>query len=395
MSAAQKLAVSLAASLALFMLATGVPAQAGSPHLLPVTVTNDTGRPGPVHLYVLGVNLETGKLGSINAAGQFTAWSLPGGDLPVPAPDVSIPGPSDGAKVTIKVPRNISGRVYFAFGDKLDFSLVNAGLVQPAPWNSADDNAGKLFDWSEFTFNNDGLWLNSSQVDQFAVPHQVSVTSGDGKVRTTGKVVPGGRDKVITQVQATPGFGKTVITGDDGQVLRVLAPGKATDVGLMDKKYLAPYIDQAWSAYGSKKLTVVPFEHQPGIRYTGTTRGSSLVFTDTAGKQVATFSKPTSSDVWDCDGALAAPNDRVVGPIARTLCAALHRGTLGASTTEPISDPTKFYQAPLTNHYSAIVHANMVDKLAYGFAFDDVTHQESLVHSGDPRRAGIVLDSFS
>ena len=32
--------------------------------------------------------------------------------------------------------------------------------------------------------------------------------------------------------------------------------------------------------------------------------------------------------------------------------------------------------------------------LAYGFAFDDVQAQESLVHSGDPREAGITLNPF-
>ena len=50
---------------------------------------------------------------------------------PVDAPDASIPGPADGASVTVDVPRNISGRVYFSFGSKLSFGLVDAGLVQP------------------------------------------------------------------------------------------------------------------------------------------------------------------------------------------------------------------------------------------------------------------------
>jgi hypothetical protein len=43
-----------------------------------------------------------------------------------------------------------------------------------------------LFDWSEFTFNDHGLWLNSTQVDQFAVPHTVGVTGDDGTTSTTG-----------------------------------------------------------------------------------------------------------------------------------------------------------------------------------------------------------------
>jgi hypothetical protein len=40
------------------------------------------------------------------------------------------------------------------------------------------------------------------------------------------------------------------------------------------------------------------------------------------------------------------------------------------------------------------VHANMKDGKAYGFAFDDVTGQESLVHSGGPVKASITLGSL-
>ncbi len=370
-------------------------AQAAAPAQLPVSVKNNSGQSGPLYLYVLGVDLKTDKLGYVDRAGRFTPWSLPGGDVPAPAPDVSIAGPDDGAAVTLKIPRNLSGRIYFSFGQKLAFSLVADGLVQPAPWNPSDKNADTLFDWSEFTFNDAGLWLNSSQVDQFALPHQVNVTSGDGSTDKTGDLVDGGRQKVIDAIKHTKGFERTVITGDDGQVLRVLAPGKATDAGLLAADYLDDYIAKAWKSYSGKKLTVVPFAHEPEKKFFGTSSGGTLVFTDTSGKQVASFARPSTSDVWDCDGNLAAPNDLVVGPIARTLCAALHRGTLGASTAEPVSDPDSFYRTDLTNHYSAIIHANMVDKKAYGFAFDDVTGQESLVHSGDPAEAGIILDPLS
>jgi hypothetical protein len=384
------------AALALVLTAavsTAAPARAAVPESLPITVTNDTGRSG-LHLYVLGVDLTTDELGYVDAEGGFTPWSLPGGPVPVDAPDASIPGPAVGASVTVDVPRNISGRVYFSFGSKLNFGLVDAGLVQPAPWNPTDDNADILFDWSEFTFNEYGLWLNSTQVDQFAVPHTVSVTGADGTTSTTGALVDGGRQKIIDAVEQTEGFEKTVVRGDDGQVLRVLSPGKATGVDAMSATYLDDYIDEAWSAYEDEKLTVVPFAHEPETKFFGTTSGTNLVFTNTAGEQVASFAKPTTANVWDCDGALAAPNDHVVGPISRTLCAALHRGTLGESSQEPVTDAGAFYQRDLTNHYSAIVHANMKDGKAYGFAFDDVTGQESLVHSGGPVKASITLGSL-
>ena len=138
-----------------------------------MTVTNNTGRGDAVYLYVLGVNLGTGKLGYVNSGGAFTAWTG-GQPVPVPAPDVAIPGPANGASTTIRVPKGLSGRLYMSFGKKLDFRLSTDGLVQPAPWAGGDPNRDILFDWSEFTLNDSGLWLNSSQVDMFAVPHVVT-----------------------------------------------------------------------------------------------------------------------------------------------------------------------------------------------------------------------------
>ncbi|PRY38716.1 beta-1,3-glucanase family protein [Umezawaea tangerina] len=368
------------------------PAAATGPDLLPITVTNNSGRAEAVYLYVLGTDIRNGRLGYVNQGGGFTPWSG-GTNPPSPAPDVSIAGPGGGGSVTVRVPRFISGRIYMTFGDKLKLFLTPDGLVQPAPW-AGDQNKNILFDWSEFTYNDAGLWLNSSQVDQFAVPHEVSVTGASGATTRTGNLVNNGRENVINAVRQASGWGNSVVTRSDGTVLRVLAPGKAAGAGLMDANYLQPYIDQAWGAYASKTLTVVPFGDQPNIKYFGRTSGSTMNFTNTSGQQVASFQKPSTANVWGCDGNLAAPNDQVVGPIARTLCAALHRSTLGRIDTQPGGGPSDFYQGSLTDHYSRIIHQNMVDGKAYGFAFDDVQAQESLVHDGDPRSAGITLTPF-
>ncbi len=362
-------------------------------NVLPVMVKNDTGRGDNVFLYVLGVNLTTGKLGYVNAAGAFTAWSG-GASTPVPAPDVSIPGPGNGASTTLELPKNLSGRLYMSFGKKLDFRLTTDGLVQPAPWAGGDPNHDILFDWSEFTLNDSGLWLNSSQVDMFAVPHIVSVTGGDGATSKTGQVKAGGRRRVIDTVKASPDFAKSVVARADGTVLRVLAPGKAADAGLMSPTYLDSYITSAWNAYASKTLTVVPFTDQPNQKFLGRTTGNVMNFTDNSGKTVASFTKPSTANVWGCDGALGAPNDLIVGPIARTLCAAMTRTTLGRLDTQPSGTAADFYQGNPANLYAKVIHDNMVDGKAYAFAFDDVQNQESLVHSGDPRTAGITMTAF-
>ncbi|PUA82433.1 beta-1,3-glucanase family protein [Nocardioides currus] len=368
-------------------------ASAVGPDRLPFTITNSSQRGEEVFLYVVGVNLATGRLGYVRQDGTFSPWPA-GSNPPSPAPDVSIRMGGTGSSTTLNVPRGFSGRLYMSFGERLPFKLTPDGLVQPAPWAANDPSANILFDWSEFTYNDAGLWLNSSQVDMFAVPHSVSVTGSDGVTKTTGRLVDDGRNKVINGIRNQAGWAGLVRTRADGTVLRVLAPGKAADAGLFDANYLAPYIDQAWNAYTTKTLTVQPFGDRPDVRYFGRTAGSTMNFTNGSGQQVASFQKPTTANVWGCDGALGAPNDQVVGPIARTLCAALHRSTLGRIDTQPGGAAADFYQGAITNHYSRLVHQNMVDGRAYGFAFDDVQAQESLVYSGDPRRAGITLTPF-
>jgi glycosyl hydrolase family 64 (putative beta-1,3-glucanase)/cellulose binding protein with CBM2 domain len=372
---------------------TNNPSPPPASNQLPVTITNNTGRGEAVYLYVLGVNLSTGRLGYVNSGGTFTAWTG-GQPVPVPAPDVAIAGPGNGSSTTIRVPKGLSGRLYMSFGKKLDFRLSTDGLVQPAPWAGGDPNRDILFDWSGFTLNDSGLWLNSSQVDMFAVPHVVTVQGGNGAISKTGEVKAGGRQRVIDAIKAQPGFEKTVYSRSDGTVLRVLSPGKAADAGLFSATYLDPYITSAWNAYASKTLTVVPFGDQPNTKFLGRTSGNVMNFTDGTGRTVASFTKPSTANVWGCDGALGAPNDLVVGPIARTLCAALHRSTLGTLDTQPSGTAADFYKGSLTNHYSRLIHQNMVDGKAYGFAFDDVQAQESLVHSGDPRAAGIIMTPF-
>ena len=363
------------------------------PDLLPVTVTNNTGHGEDVFLYILGQDIRPGgRLGYVDASGRFTNWPA-GGLPPTPAPDVSIAGPADGGSLTVRFPRFISARIYFSIGQRLDFRLTPDGLVQPAPWAAGDPNRDILFDWSEFTYNDAGLWLNSSQVDMFALPHAVAVTGADGRTTRTGDPVAGGRQNVIDQIRGTGDFNRSIVTRSDGTVLRVLAPGKAMDAGLMSPTYLDSYITSAWNAYTTSPLTVVPRVNEPDRRFFGRTSGNTMVFTDASGAQVATVAKPTTANAWGCDGVFDAPNAPpfIEPEIKRTLCTALNRGTLGTSTQEPVLDAGQFYRNSAPNHYSRIIHANMADGRAYGFAYDDVAGLESLVHSGNPRSAQIVL----
>lgn len=392
----QLLATAATATLLGGLLALGAsqPASGAVPATIPLKLTNNSGRGDAVYVYNLGTNLATGQQGWADANGTFHAWPA-GGNPPTPAPDASIPGPAAGQSKTIRMPK-FSGRVYFSYGQKLDFRLTTGGLVQPAVQNPTDPNRNILFNWSEYTLNDSGLWLNSTQVDMFSAPYAVGVQRADGTTINTGHLKSGGYNAVINGLRAqSGGWGGLVQTRSDGTVLRALSPAYGLETGALPASVLDNYINRVWQKYATTTLTVTPFTDQPNTKYYGRVSGGVMNFTNSSGATVTSFQKPDASSVFGCHRLLDAPNDLVRGPISRTLCAGYNRSTLLTNPNQPDSSSAGFYQDAVTNHYARLIHAQMADSKAYAFAFDDVGNHESLVHDGNPQQAYLTLDPLS
>ncbi|GGY41196.1 glycoside hydrolase family 64 protein [Streptomyces djakartensis] len=387
------MSLALAAALTGSLLAAGAsaPAHAEVPATVPLKITNNSSRGERVYLYNLGTELSTGRQGWADAAGAFHPWPA-GGNPPTPAPDASIPGPAAGQSAIIRIPK-FSGRVYFSYGQKLVFRLTPTGLVQPAVQNPADPNRNILFNWSEYTLNDSGLWINSTQVDMFSAPYAVGVQRADGSTTSTGRLRPGGYNGFFSALRGQPGgWANLIQTRPDGTVLRALSPLYGLETGALPATVMDDYIDRVWRKYSTSTLTVTPFADQPGTRYYGRVSGDVMHFTNSSGVTVTSFEKPDASSVFGCHRKLDAPNDLVRGPISRTLCAGFNRSTLLVNPSQPDADAGSFYKDGVTNRYAGQIHANMADGKAYAFAFDDVGHHESLVHDGSPRQAYLTLD---
>ncbi|MFE7094983.1 glycoside hydrolase family 64 protein [Streptomyces erythrochromogenes] len=368
------------------------PSAEAVPATIPLTIKNNSGRSEPVYIYNLGTQLTTGRQGWADASGTFHAWPA-GGNPPTPAPDASIAGPANGQTKTIRMPK-FSGRVYFSVGRKLVFRLTTGGLVQPAVQNPTDPNHDILFNWSEYTLNDAGLWINSTQVDMFSAPYAVGAKAADGTVRSTGRLKAGGYNAVFGGLRSA-GWGGLIQSRPDGTPLRALSPGHGIEAGGIPAGAMNDYINRVWSKYGSSTLTVTPFAHEPGTKYYGRVSGNVMNFTNGSGAVVTSFQKPDSDSVFGCYKLLDAPNDTVRGPISRTLCAGFNRSTLLTNPNQPDANGAGFYRDAVTNHYSRIIHAQMADGKAYGFAFDDVGAHESLVHEGNPQEAFMTLEPFN
>ncbi|MGV9698629.1 glycoside hydrolase family 64 protein [Streptomyces sp. NPDC003470] len=358
---------------------TAAPEAAGA---LPLTIVNSTGSFGnaDVHVYIVG-----------NQDGRQVRVTPDGTVVPVALSDNGADGYTDYAiglagsgATTLSLPY-LSGRIYVSLGEKLKFKVVTDGagtpaLQYPAGWVASDPNYGVLHDCAEFTYNAAGMFCNTTMVDMFSVPLGIRLTGA--KDQTTGTVRPGGRAAVFSALRQVEEFAPLVV--DDR---RVIAPGHGLDAGLFPADYLAPYIDEVWSTYTGRDLTVTT---NAGV-FTGRVRGDRLTFD---GPAQVSFARPSTRDVLFCDGALAAPNDGTTGPVAAVLGAGFNRSTLLSSAAQPTADAASFYRAALTNHYARAVHAATEDGKAYGFAFDDVADFASYVQDTAPTGIRLTLTAF-
>lgn len=350
---------------------------------LPLTIVNNSGSfdNRSVSVYIVG-----------NQDGKQVRVTPEGTLAPVSLSDNGADGFTDYAitlsgsgETTLSLPY-MSGRIYVALGDKLKFKVVtdgngSAALQYPAGWVTSDPNYSVLHDCAEFTYNSSGMFCNTTMVDMFSVPLSIGLTGT--KDQTIGTLRDGGRAQAFAALSAIPEFAPLVVADR-----RIIAPGHGLDAGIFAKDYFAPYIDEVWSTYTGRDLTVTT---NAGA-FTGRVRGDRLVFD---GPASVSFGRPTTRDVLFCDGSLAAPNDGTTGPVAAVLGAGFNRSTLVSNPAQPTTDPAAFYRSsPLTNHYSRAIHAATLDGKAYGFAFDDVADFASYIQDTAPTGARLTLTPF-
>jgi hypothetical protein len=349
---------------------------------LPLKVVNNTGKGNDqIWVTVVGTNLSTGKMGHIKADGNFAEIAL--------SDNTSTGYTSYGIRLSemSSLPlATLSGRVYISIGEQLKFKVVGTGgssigLQYPAGWVTSDPSYNIVHDFMEFTNNDAGMFCNTTMVDMFGLP--MFVTLSGTKTQSIAQFKDGARAKIFEALSKQSGFEK-LVQGN----LRVIAPGHGIESGIFSSTYLDGNVSARWSQYSSQTMNVTANNQQ----YTGKIEGTNFVFRQN-GVVKSTFAKPTTKDVFFCDGALVSPNDGVSGPIAAILAAGLNRGVL-SQATQPVTNPAQYYPGTTVNHYSRVIHENTVDGKAYGFAYDDVCEQASYIQDNAPTGVTLTLQPF-
>ncbi|MEU1888848.1 beta-1,3-glucanase family protein [Micromonospora sp. WMMD987] len=345
---------------------------------LPLNVVNSTGRyaNSAVRMYVVGTDPTTGAMGYVRESGQFTPAD-PAHNGPDGAADIGVP--LAGSGTTRFVLPMMSGRIYFAIDGQLRFTVVTDGngrpaLQYPVGWVADDPSFGVLHDCCEFTYDESGMYCNTTTVDMFSIP--LSIRLLGTAEQATGKLVDGGRDAIFAELARQPGFERLVVGG-----LRILAPGKGIETGRFDPGYYDGYIAETWDRYSRTELRVG--DHR------GRVVDGRLAFDG----GVRAFDRPSTLNVFHCDGALAAPNDKHSGPVAAVLGAGFNRSVLD-QPDQPTTNRDAYYQHPVTNHYSRVLHRHSADGRAYGFPFDDVAGHASYLQDVRPQELTITLTPF-
>ncbi|KAI1427580.1 hypothetical protein F5Y12DRAFT_792193 [Xylaria sp. FL1777] len=293
-----------------------------------------------------------------------------------------------------------SGRVYIVANGHLNFyASEDKKIVQPNPHNPTDIASQELWGFIELTHTKDpssgdeSMVVNLSFVDWVSLPLGMSITSrgrnGTESVTVRG-LAPNSLEKICEELSSLEGFWpKLCMRSSDNTPLRIMSPEKYVTVYSDDHdavNYYEPYIDKAWEKYKDVDLKINTQVDGPNsannvdnghIVTCRVGRSDDILYCDNdAGK----FVRPVSGDIYGCaSGPFASPVNGTTESWSRAqvrprLCAALVRSTLHLDGIQPSNDvgPDKYYQEPITNHYSRIVHENLIGGLGYAFSYDDV-----------------------
>lgn len=340
-----------------------------------------------VYAFVTGQALENNSalflLQSDGRTPYFPA-SPPSNGSPL-AQNCAIPLRRPGSTTTIIIPQIAASRIWFSIGTPLTFLLnPGPGLVDPSVSNPSDPNINISWGFCELTFNSAQLYANISYVDFVGLPISLNLVNNSGATQHVAGLPQNGLNTICSGLLSQTASDKQpwsslIVKDASGQNLRVLSPNNGIVMNRsLFSGYFEHYVDRTWSKYTGSPLTI---DTQASFgSLSGQVSNDLLTF---GGEQ---FTRPTTADIFSCStGPFATGSDAERNVIIPRLAAAFNRSTLLLTNTfpAPLAD---YYQDPITNHYSRIVHAANLDGRGYAFPYDDVAP------AGGPDQSGEVND---
>lgn len=345
----------------------------------------------------------------------------------------------------VYLPPIASGRIYFSIGYPMDFYIdrFTKKILDPDGFKVRDTNYFTLYDKVEFTFNQNGVWINPTAVDFFSLPISILQEGSTSDVKRAG--LSESRANIIAHVQhifsrddksENKIWNKLFLKYDDHSLLRIVVPGKAmisnipnTDPFAAD--YLTSYIDYVWEYYNAKtypehKIVIDCSELKSVVSldnyiFIGQTVSDHLVFVNQTGTyKVDDISKPESISFFaGAVGSFNAENNTPKAIIIRQITSAFEVGLLPVMPLEGNAfawngylDKNYFHQMnkrfyqdnPLIpsskinslayDLYSKALHGFPEDPI-YTFAYDDALGQDGTLYDQFASPATITIQDMS
>ena len=356
-----------------------------------------------IYWSILGYDWNTGKLCYVDAQGNLIPATADLNTIQV--------GDRMCAKIYntlaenkhVYMPSIQSGRMYISYGEPVYITINQAsngvtGFAGPDLNNPGDPNAHVLFEFMEFTIGSNigkenanavEYWGNTTRVDNFCFPVVTRLIGENGE--DAGKHYDV-FDKMVGDLGSRAAlFAKFKSEAPDefkdlAETYRIIAPCKGSfNEGKENGDYFQSYIDAFWDKYSREDLQ---FECEGG-KFTARVNGDVLNFTEERSKQTGTVKKPNTQEVLEGKGAFDSGSS-IEKVLEAQLCAAFNRGV--ALHPENWYKPEMYYQDSSVpcNYYSKFWHEHSVNGHAYGFCYDDVFDQATLLHFTNP--TSLIID---
>ena len=365
-----------------------------------------------------GIDPATNEQAHADASGNIVA------NVPSTKPTPALANPVPSGPITF--PMLIAARLYVSIGEPVLFPVDPAGIpIPPRAADPTDANYQTRWDFFEVTYlpltGTDGLFnLNLSNVQSANLPLFFKVGGADPSTKQPVNYsrgwLPGGYKNFLSYLGANADFQQLILSGTQ----RVLAPGtaitafeqKVIQAPLMSVGYWAAYVKQVWAKFAAVDLTFVgdpPPQSNTFVTWVGRVGSGQFTFTtsDLPNLVPIVLSPPSTSDLFENNFLFCVSGCGTSGSLQQnyalqlfgTLCAAFNRSVMLTTTTLANAPDCawcrateKFYQDPITNHYSKGVHANAIDGLAYAFQSDDHCDASNFVSLIDPTVLTITLN---
>lgn len=259
--------------------------------------------------------------------------------------------------------------------------------------NPTDPNIDVIFDFAEFAIIGkdkpyQGIFINTTRVDLFGFPVQLTVNGLDGFTQTVGEPLTESRSALFARFNAETPAEFHGLSLAPYAPYRIMAPAHASfQTGGTNATYLDDYISMVWEQYRHQNLTLNLNNGWP--TFTGHVEGDVFIFTDGQGTYRINGKPSTSMAMLgnglldDSSGATGLVRDKQL-QLQAQVCAALNRRVAHLAGSQWHNSANFFPAGERANYFTKFWHDHALNGLTYGFSYDDVGGYSPSIYTPSP-----------